>query len=135
MPSRSSASSSATTTLSGLVASSGRSLRAGVTSLEAMSGFETNRGPVAQPRELRRVEHAVARILAETERPVEVYEAALEAIGRPLGWHLGAVWELEPGEGRLRCVRTWQAGARADEFQALSEMLTLAPGEGLPGRV
>ena len=49
--------------------------------------------------DLRRVEHAVARILAETERPVEVYEATLEAIGRPIGWPLGAVWELDPEDG------------------------------------
>jgi PAS domain S-box-containing protein len=100
-----------------------------------MTGSAAHRGPVAHPGELRRVEHAVARILAETERPVEVYEAALEAIGRPLGWQLGAVWELDPADGRLHCVRTWHAGARADEFQALSKALSLEPGEGLPGRV
>jgi hypothetical protein len=40
---------------------------------------------------LQRVEHEVAQILAETEAPVEVYAAALEAIGRALGWELGAV--------------------------------------------
>ena len=38
-------------------------------------------------------------------------------------------------DGRLHCVRTWRAGARADEFQALSESLALEPGQGLPGRV
>ena len=83
----------------------------------------------------RRVEHAVARILAETDGPVEVYEATLEAIGRPLGWRLGAVWELDSETARLRCVCTWRAGERTDEFQELSESLTLGPGEGLPGRV
>ena len=100
-----------------------------------MTAFEANRGAVARPRQLRSVEHAVARILAETERPVEVYEAALEAIGRPLRWQLAAVWELDPSAGQLRCVRSWHAGERADDFQALSEALALAPGEGLPGRV
>jgi PAS domain S-box-containing protein len=100
-----------------------------------MTGTEANRGPVARPGELRRVEHAVARILAETERPVEVYEAALEAIGRPLGWQLGAVWELDTRERRLRCVRTWHAGEGVEEFKALSEALALGPHEGLPGRV
>jgi PAS domain S-box-containing protein len=100
-----------------------------------MTGSEPNRGAIARPRDLRRVEHAVARILAETQRPVEAYDAALEAIGRPLGWGLGAVWELDPSEGRLRCVRTWHVGGRADEIKALGETLALAPGEGLPGRV
>jgi hypothetical protein len=48
-------------------------------------------GLVADVRILRRVEHDVARILAETERPVEADEATLEAIGRPLGWRLPAI--------------------------------------------
>jgi hypothetical protein len=65
----------------------------------------------------RRVEHAVARILAEIDGPVEVYEATLEAIGRPLGWRLGAVWELDSETARLRCVCTWRAAERMDEFQ------------------
>jgi PAS domain S-box-containing protein len=104
-------------------------------SLEAMTKSGADRGPVADARVLRRVEHAVAQILAETERPVEVYEATLAAIGRPIGWQLGAVWELEPDGESLRCVRTWRAGEAGAEFQRLSEALALAPGEGLPGRV
>jgi len=82
-----------------------------------------------------RVEHAVARILAESDRPVEVYAAVLEVIGRSLGWELGAAWETGPGDGLLRCIRTWHSGAGAPEFEALSKRITLAPGEGLPGRV
>src|SRR3954465_11132452 len=100
----------------------------------ARSG-EQRRRLIADVRPLRGVEHAVARILAETERPVEAYEATLEAIGRPLGWRLGAAWELHSPVGRLRCVRTWHSGARDDESWAISETLALEPGEGLPGRV
>jgi PAS domain S-box-containing protein len=100
-----------------------------------MRGSGDERRLIADVRDLRRVEHAVARILAETERPVEVYEAALEAIGRPLGWSLGAVWEVDAEDGSLRCVRTWHAGERAEEFDTLSGALALSPGEGLPGRV
>jgi PAS domain S-box-containing protein len=91
--------------------------------------------PISDDRDITRAEFAVARILAHTERPVEVYEATLDAIGRSLGWQLGAVWELDPRDGRLRCVRTWNAGVPAAEFEALSERLALSPGEGLPGRV
>jgi PAS domain S-box-containing protein len=94
-----------------------------------------NRRQRADARELQLLEHAVARILAQTDRPVEVYEAMLQAIGRSLGWELGAVWEVDPQDGRLHCVRTWHAGERTQEFEALSETLALAPGEGLPGRV
>jgi PAS domain S-box-containing protein len=104
-------------------------------SLEAMSESGSNRGPVADTPDLQRVEHAVARILAETDHPVEVYAATLEAIGRAVRWDLGAVWELDSQDGRLHCVQTWRADAPADEFEALSESLALAAGEGLPGRV
>jgi PAS domain S-box-containing protein len=100
-----------------------------------MSESEASRGPVADARDLRRVEHAIARILAETERPVEAYGAVLEAIGRPMDWRLGAVWELAPAAGGLRCVCTWRASGTAAEFQELSEAITLREGEGLPGRV
>jgi PAS domain S-box-containing protein len=84
---------------------------------------------------IKRVEHAVARILAERDRPVEVYEAVLQVVGSSLGWELGAVWEAAPGDGLLRCVCTWHAGGGFSEFEALSEHTTLAPGEGLPGMV
>src|SRR3954454_3469297 len=100
-----------------------------------MRRSDDKRRLVADVRNLRRVEHDVARILAETDRPVEAYEATLEAIGRPLGWRLGAVWELGSLDGRLHCVRIWHAERRDEEFEALSEELTLEPGEGLPGRV
>jgi PAS domain S-box-containing protein len=99
-----------------------------------MSESASNRG-VADAQDLQRVEHAVARILAETDHPVEVYEATLEAIGRAVDWELGAVWELDHEDDRLHCVRIWRADARADEFQRISEALALAAGQGLPGRV
>jgi PAS domain S-box-containing protein len=95
----------------------------------------TVEGVFADPRDLVHVEHAVARILAETERRVEVYEAVLAAIGASLDWELGAVWESGAEDQRLRCVCTWHAGEGAPEFEALSERITLAKGEGLPGRV
>jgi PAS domain S-box-containing protein len=95
----------------------------------------TVEGVFADPRDLLHVEHAVARILAETERRVEVYEAVLAAIGASLDWELGAVWESGAEDQRLRCVCTWHAGEGAPEFEALSERITLAKGEGLPGRV
>ena len=100
-----------------------------------MAASGANRGPRNEASDLGRVEHAVARIVAETEQPVEVYDAVLKAVGEALDWRLGAVWEVDPRNARLRCARTWQAGEGADEFEALSATLTLAPGVGLPGRV
>jgi PAS domain S-box-containing protein len=78
---------------------------------------------------------AVAHALAESADAGETYERVLAEIGTALGWDLGAVWEVSTGDG-LRCVAVWQA-SEADmlEFRSLSERITLARGEGLPGRV
>jgi PAS domain S-box-containing protein len=86
-----------------------------------------------EERTLLRIELAVARVLSGGLEPEETYQALLAAIGGSLGWTLGAAWEVD-GE-RLHCVQTWRAGDEAAEFEALSQRLTLARGEGLPGRV
>jgi PAS domain S-box-containing protein len=100
-----------------------------------MTDFGGGEGMIADRLDLQRIEHRVARILAETDQPMQAYAAVLEAIGSSLGWELGSVWEVDPDEGRLRCVCTWHAGEGAREFEALSERLVLEAGEGLPGRV
>jgi PAS domain S-box-containing protein len=101
----------------------------------AMADPSGTGGLVADSGDLQRVEHAVALILAEKDRPVEVYAGVLEAIGGTLGWELGAVWEVGAADRRLRCVCTWHAGEGAPEFEALSERIVLGSGEGLPGQV
>src|SRR3954452_24707369 len=133
IPSRRSALSSATTTRS--CAASGAPGCGGVASLAVMAEVGRGEGIIPDRVDLQRVEHAVALLLAEHEEPLEAYGAFLEAIGSSLGWELGAVWEAGPEDGRLRCARTWHAGDGAPEFEAISERLLLAPGEGLPGRV
>jgi PAS domain S-box-containing protein len=86
---------------------------------------------------LPRTEHRVARSLAETLDPDEALARALGAIGEGLGWRLGAAWEPPVGNPDvLECVETWCApGVDDEEFVALSRSITLAGGEGLPGRV
>jgi PAS domain S-box-containing protein len=87
-------------------------------------------------RDLQPVEHGVAQILAQMDSPVEVYAAVLRSIGDSLGWEVGAVWEVGAQDADvLHCVRTWHADGRVKAFEAVSEGLTLARGEGLPGRV
>lgn len=85
---------------------------------------------------LLRVEHAVALALAETESSADTYPKVLTAIGMTLGWLIGAAWEPLPSGEALRCVEFWAAsGTASSEFRTLTEQVTLAPGEGLPGRV
>jgi hypothetical protein len=100
-----------------------------------MTELLRNRRQSAEADGLQPLEHEVARILAQTDQPVEVYAATLRAIGLSLGWELGAAWELETGGRGLRCVRTWHRGGGTAAFDAMSSELTLTPGEGLPGRV
>jgi PAS domain S-box-containing protein len=86
---------------------------------------------------LLRTEHAVARVLSCSEGEDDAQPQLLEAIGRALGWHVGAYWEPEYGERTLlRCVRTWHADSvAADAFVRASLDTTFEPAEILPGRV
>jgi PAS domain S-box-containing protein len=84
-----------------------------------------------------RTERAVARSLAETADPRDALARALRAIAENLGWRLGAVWEPDPDRPEaLRCSEFWHSPeADAAEFERASRGMSLAPGEGLPGRV
>jgi PAS domain S-box-containing protein len=82
----------------------------------------------SNPARLLQVEHAVAAALTE-DAPLDVL---LGAIAGGLGWHYGGAWL--PQAGVVRCVAVW-AAPEAAGFAAASRGLTLAPGEGLPGRV
>jgi len=86
---------------------------------------------------LPRTEQAVARSLAQTAEPSEALARALRAIGESLGWRLGTLWEPVPDRPEaLTCVETWHAfGVPAEEFETASRAISLASGEGLPGRV
>jgi PAS domain S-box-containing protein len=76
-------------------------------------------------------EHAVARVLAEACDEASAYPRLLAAIGGSLGWDVGAVWTADE-DGSLRCIETWRG---PDPFAETSRNTSLAPGEGLPGRV
>src|SRR4051794_13231353 len=79
-----------------------------------------------------RVLASVARILATTDDEEVLYPRVLDAIAAALGWDAGALWT--PAGERLRCAEAWCAPGFA-AFAAATRELSLAPGEGLPGRV
>src|SRR2546423_1053073 len=89
-----------------------------------MADIEKTERP-ADSRDLQRVEHAVARILAEIDRPVEVYAAVLEVLGGSLGWELGAVWEVAGEDGEFVARRHAEEEVRASESR-LRAMLEAA---------
>jgi PAS domain S-box-containing protein len=82
--------------------------------------------------ELLRTEHAVSRVLAEAGDEATAYPLLLRAIGESLGWEVGTVWADERGDGALTCIESWRG---PEPFATTSRTTSLAPGEGLPGRV
>ena len=81
------------------------------------------------------VQFAVARVLAETTTLSEGIVLLLEAIGVSTGWDLAELWHVDAEGQVLRWGGAWYApGLEADEFEAISQEMTLAPGSDVPGR-
>ena len=80
--------------------------------------------------------YETARVLADSATYAEAVPRILGAVGDALGWEYGALWDVDPRAGVLRCAATWSAAPAAFEsFAATSLDRTFKPGEGLPGRV
>ncbi len=80
-------------------------------------------------------QYGVARAIAEARTLDEAAPAVLAAIGEPLDWQLGHLWEPD-SEGEMRRVAGWRAdGVRAEAFDAATRALAMAPGVGLAGQV
>lgn len=84
----------------------------------------------------RAAEHAVVRVLAESDSFDDARDRILRTIGERLNWSFGAVWEEDPEFKVLRCVSTWcSPNAPPYLFERHSQQLMLPRGVGLPGRV
>ena len=67
------------------------------------------------------IEHAVTRVLDESESIEEAAPRIIRAICEPLGWACGARWHSDDPGQVLRCAETWGiAAAGIDEFLAAS---------------
>jgi GAF domain-containing protein len=81
-------------------------------------------------------QHAVTRVLAESETLGWAMPAILKAICESLGWHWSALWTIDRQAGVLRCGDIWHAPAvQLADFSAMSQHITFAADVGLPGRV
>jgi PAS domain S-box-containing protein len=81
-------------------------------------------------------QHAVTRVLAESDSLSQAAPRILRTLCEHLGWELGALWAVEREAGVLRAVEIWHAaGVSAEEFERRSRELSLGPGVGLSGRV
>jgi len=80
--------------------------------------------------------YETARVLADSATYAEAVPRILNAVCDALGWEYGALWDVDPRAGVLRCTATWSSmPASFESFAATSRNRTFAPGEGLPGRV
>jgi len=62
-----------------------------------------------------RVEHAIARILAEAENLETAIQQILPMLCEPVGWYLGTLWLAEPS-CTLRCIETWYEPPNSPDF-------------------
>ncbi len=89
-----------------------------------------------QAERLRGMQHAVTRVLADSASLREAATAVIQAVCEIVGAEFGALWEVDRAGGQLRCADVWRRpGLEADDLEAQTRQMTLAPGAGLPGRV
>ncbi len=86
-----------------------------------------------------RLGYALTEYLIGTHTLEDAITNVIQLICSNLGWEWGAYWRMEAGDdagGRLRCRQSWHAPDRElDAFSSMSAVLSMAPGEGLVGRV
>jgi PAS domain S-box-containing protein len=81
------------------------------------------------------VQYGVARVLSEARSLETAAPALIEAIGLPLGWRLGHLWEVRQS-GELQLAGTWTAtGVDAANFERASRELDTEHPQALPGQV
>ena len=82
------------------------------------------------------LQHAVARLLAESAVPADAAPRILQTIGDELGWDLGALWTMDRSTNVLHCVEVWHAPrVEAPAFVQACRQQTCSRGIGLPGRI
>ncbi len=86
-----------------------------------------------------RLGYALTEYLVGSHALEDAITHVIQLICRNLGWEWGAYWRMEAdgdADERLRCRHAWHApDSDLEPFSAASAALSLAPGEGLVGRV
>ena len=80
--------------------------------------------------------HAMGEVLGTAPELRTAAPAILSALCEGLQWQAGALWLVDTGTGRLRCLSVWTTpGLRTSAFAAATMDTQFAAGVGLPGRV
>jgi PAS domain S-box-containing protein len=81
-------------------------------------------------------EHAVTRILAESETLTQAAEKLLRALCEALDWQFGELWTVDEPAQLLRGLQTWHDPTlQFPEFEAECRSRSFLHGIGLPGRI
>jgi PAS domain S-box-containing protein len=84
----------------------------------------------------RATQYAVASLLAGSWTLEEASTQILEAVAASGDWAFAAIWVYDEAAGGLRCRNVWhEASEQVKKFADLCLVITLAKGQGLPGRV
>ena len=82
------------------------------------------------------IEHAVTRILAESETLPAAAREVLRTVGEGLKWECGALWNVDVDHQVLHCAEFWHGDTKSfAAFEATCRRFSFAPGVGLPGRI
>ena len=107
-----------------------RKVRQHATALEA----ETRALALAQQRLA--AQYEVSRVLADADDLAHAAASLLDAMCRSLGFDAGTLWQVNPKEGRIRCLAAWTDGSgRFEHFAETSRQASFPAGEGVPGMV
>ncbi len=81
------------------------------------------------------LQHAVAKVLAESSSVEQAVPELLRAVTTVLEWQVGLFWLVQEDHRTVRCTQDWsQAATTVQDFVDASRRETFASGLGLPGR-
>ena len=81
------------------------------------------------------LQHAVAKVLAESSSVEQALPDLLRAVAAALDWPVGLLWQVRGEPPVLACTQTWTRDpSAAQDVLARCRELTFASGVGLPGR-
>ncbi len=81
------------------------------------------------------LQHAVAKVLAESSSVEQAVPDLLRAVTTVLEWHVGLFWRVREDDRVLICAQEWASSSAAvQDFLGVSHRHTFTSGFGLPGR-
>ena len=80
-------------------------------------------------------QHAITRLLLESNTLEEAAPYIMGMISQTLGWNVGIMWRVDEEMQVLRCAEVWDEKAECIQFIERTRQSNFAIGIGLPGRV